>query len=140
MMRCAVLPAVLLLAGCGAAQIGYTPTSGQPDKTPALMKPFNGGAVDEKGRYQVTEDERALSCGKLTGSMQVMISRLKDSANRPRPSILSTGIQAVTKPLMGPGADLDVDTEIKQARARLKAYNELLAEKQCKQVDIASVG
>jgi hypothetical protein len=71
--------------------------------------------------------------------MQVVISRLKDSANRPRAGVLTQGMQAAAKPFSGQGANLDVDDEIKQARARLKAYNELLTEKQCKTVDISGV-
>jgi hypothetical protein len=136
-MRLAVLAFALVVSGCAAAQIGYTPSSGQP--TPDALKPFNGGTVNDKGRYVVSADEKALSCGKLTGSMQVVISRLKDSANRPRAGVLTQGMQAAAKPFSGQGANLDVDDEIKQARARLKAYNELLTEKQCKTVDISGV-
>lgn len=136
-MRLTVLVFALVMSGCAAAQIGYTPSSGQ--STPEALKPFNGGVVNDKGRYIVSADEKALSCGKLTGSMQVVISRLKDSANRPRAGVLTKGIQAATQPFGGGGANLDVDDEIKQARARLKAYNELLVEKECKTVDISGV-
>lgn len=136
-MRLAPVLIAVLLTGCAAAQIGYTPSSGR--NTPDALKPFNGGQLDDKGRYVVSEDERALSCGKLTGSMQVVMSRLKDTANRPRAGALTTAMQAATKPFTGPGASLDLDDEVKQARARLTAYNELLAEKQCKTVDISGV-
>ena len=68
-----------------------------------------------------------------------MISRLKDSAHRPRAGVLTKGMQAAAQPFSGQGANLDVDDEIKQARARLKAYNALLTEKQCKTVDISGV-
>jgi hypothetical protein len=136
-MRFAPFAAALLLSGCAAAQIGFTPSSGS--NTPDALKPFNGGSVDAKGLYVVSEDERALSCGKLAGSMHVVMSRLKDSGNRPRAGALTTAMQAVAKPLAGKGANLDVDDEIKQARARLKAYNELLAAKQCKTVDVSGI-
>jgi hypothetical protein len=136
-MRFAPFIAALCLTGCAAAQIGFTPSSGR--NTPDALKPFNGGSVDAKGRYVVSEDERALSCGKLTGSMHVVMSRLKDSGNRPRAGALTTGLQAATKPFAGQGANLDVDDEVKQARARLKAYNELLVEKQCKPLDISGI-
>jgi hypothetical protein len=137
-MRFAPFAAAVLLSGCAAAQIGFTPSSGH-DNTPAALKPFNGGSVDAKGRYVVSEDERALSCGKLTGSMHVVMSRLKDTGNRPRAGMLTKGLQAVAKPFAGQGANLDVDEEVKQARARLKAYNELLTEKQCKTVDVSGI-
>jgi hypothetical protein len=134
-MRLATFVIALSLTGCAAAQIGFTPSSGHT--TPDALKPFNGGSVDAKGVYVASDDERALSCGKLTGSMHVVMSRLKDSGNRPRAGALTTGIQAVAKPFAGQGANLDIDEENKQARARLKAYNELLAEKKCKTVDIS---
>ena len=136
-MRPALLAVLLVLSGCAAAQIGYVPDSGQ--RTPPALQPFNGGAVSASGRYVVSDDERALSCGKLTGSMQVIMSRLKDSPNRPRSSELTKGMQSVAQPFAGKGADLDVDTEVKQARARLAAYNDLLAEKKCVTLDISGV-
>lgn len=91
------------------------------------------------GTYVVSSEERALTCSKLTGSMQVIMSRLHDSASRPRPGAATTTLQSMSKPLVGKGANLDVDDEIGQARARLKAYNELLAEKKCKTLDISNV-
>ena len=124
-----------LLTGCAAAAPGFSPDG--PAKGPAAARPFNGGEVDKTGRYVVTADERALSCGKLTGSMQIMMSRLKDSANRPRPGGVTTALQSLSKPLTGPGANLNVDDEMAQVRARLKGYNDLLAEKKCKTLDIS---
>ena len=134
-----LLPLILTIAlsGCAAAQVGYTPES--TSKTPNQFKPFNGGAMESNGHYAVSAEERALSCSKLTGSMQVMMSRLKDSANRPKPSEATLAMQSTAKPFIGGGANLDVSVEVRQARARLKAYNELLAEKQCKTLDIANV-
>ena len=135
MPKVTLLLLTIVLTGCGAVVPGYSPDG--PAKVPAALKPFNGGAMDASGRYVVSAEERALTCPKLTGSMQVVMSRLKDSANRPRPSATTTTMQALSQPFQGQGANLDVDDEIKQARARLKAYNELLAEKQCKTVDIS---
>ena len=138
-MRLAILPLLIFaLTGCAAAVIGYTPDSGSRPK-PSALQPFNGGSMSQSGRYVVSDEERELSCGKLTGSMHVIKSRLKDSANRPRPGMVAETMQAATKPFLGKGANLDVDDEIKQARARLVAYNELLAEKTCKTLDISGV-
>jgi len=67
------------------------------------------------------------------------MSRLKDSDNRPRPSAITEAMQGAMQPMVGKGANLDVDDEVKQARARLKAYNDLLAEKKCKTLDISGV-
>lgn len=137
-MRASVLLLIVPLAACASASPGFRP-DGPTSKLPPQLHPFNGGAVDKGGSYVVTAEERALSCQKLTGSMQVIISRLKDSANRPRPSATTTTVQAVATPIFGGGANLDVDVEIRQSRARLKAYNDLLAEKKCKTLDISGV-
>lgn len=134
-MRAFALLLILPLAACAAAAPGYQPDA--PNKLPAQFQPFKGGAVDKSGRYVVSAEERNLTCPKLTGSMQVMMSRLKDSPNRPRASTTTSTMQAMTRPFSGGGADLDVDAEIQQTRARLKAYNDLLAEKKCKTLDIA---
>jgi hypothetical protein len=137
-MRAFALLLIVPLAGCASATPGYTP-EGPTRNVPPQLRPFNGGTVDKGGTYVVTAEERALSCQKLTGSMQVIMSRLKDSANRPRPSTSTTTMQTLSKPFSGGGANLDVDVEIQQSRARLKAYNELLAEKKCKTLDISGV-
>ena len=123
------------LAGCAAAMPGYSPDG--PANMPAALRPFKGGAMDNNGRYVVSPEERALTCPKLTGSMQVIMSRLKDTDNRPRAAPIASAMQAAAKPLVGQGANLDIDEEVKTARARLKAYNDLLAEKKCKTLDIA---
>ncbi len=136
-MRAFALLLIVPLAGCAAAAPGFQPDA--PSNLPPQYRPFNGGAVDKSGRYVVSNEERALSCPKLTGSMHVMMSRLKDSANRPRASAATSTMQTAVKPLSGGGANLDVDVEIQQARARLKAYNDLLAEKKCKTLDISGV-
>jgi hypothetical protein len=128
---------MLALTGCAAAKPGFSPDAGA--NVPAQFKPFNGGTLQAGGQYTVSQEERALSCSKLTGSMQVIMSRLKDSASRPKPSGTAIVMQSTAKPFIGGGSNLDVNDEIKQARARLKAYNELLAEKKCKTLDIANV-
>lgn len=137
MRHAAALLIIPLLAGCASAVPGYTPESGA--KIPVALQPFKGGAVDDGGHYVVSTAERALTCPKITGSMQIIMSRLKDSGSRPQPSAISATMQSAAKPIVGPGADLNVAHEIRQARARLKAYNELLVEKKCKTLDIAGV-
>ena len=135
-MRRAVLSMLILsLVGCAAATPGFSPDG--PTKVPDALKPFHGGALDARGGYVVSAEERTLTCPKLTGSMQIIMSRLKDSPNRPRASVATAAMQSAAKPFVGKGADLDVDDEVKFARGRLKAYNELLAEKNCKTLDIS---
>jgi hypothetical protein len=137
MHRAIVCLLVAPLIGCGAVMPGYSP-DGPPNLAPALQ-PFHGGHLDDKGVYAVSDAERGLSCSKLTGSMQITISRIKDSGDRPRPGALTMGMQVVETPFTGQGANLDVDEELKFARARLKAYNGLLAEKKCQTLDIAGI-
>ena len=132
-----VLILIVPLAGCAAAVPGYSPDG--PNNVPVALRPFKGGAVDGGGHYIASAEERALTCPKLTGSMQVIMSRLKDTDNRPRAAPIASTMQAVAKPLIGQGANLDIDDEVKTARARLKAYNDLLVEKKCKALDIAGV-
>ena len=132
-----ILILIVPLAGCAAAVPGYSPDG--PANVPVALRPFKGGAVDGGGHYVASTEERALTCPKLTGSMQVIMSRLKDTDNRPRAAPIASAMQAVAKPLVGQGANIDIDDEVKTARARLKAYNDLLAEKKCKTMDIAGV-
>lgn len=128
---------ILPLAGCAAAAPGFSPDG--PAKIPAALQAFKGGAMDNKGHYVVSAEERALGCPKLTGSMEIIMSRLKDGPNRARASTTSTTLQAAAKPVFGPASSLDVGEEEKFARGRLKAYNDLLAEKKCKTLDISKV-
>ena len=132
-----VLPYLLImpLAGCAAALPGYSPDG--PAKLPTMLAPFNGGKVDRTGHYQVSAEERALSCAKLTGSMEIIMERLQDAPNIPRASAVANGMQTAAEPFVGQGARLDVDEEVAFARARLRAYNDLLGEKKCKMLDIS---
>jgi hypothetical protein len=125
----------LALTGCAAAAPGYSPDppSAAGNK---ILPTMQSGSVD-KGAYQPSDDEKKLDCRKLTGSMHVMLSRLKDAPNRPRPSGISTAIQGAAAPVFkGSTIGSDFEGELARERLRLDAYNKLLAEKKCKTMDV----
>jgi hypothetical protein len=143
--RFLTVPAPLLLAAslsaCAAAMPGYVPPpSDGAKKSPiasALLKPAVTGDVGGDGRYVPSDDERKLDCRKLTGSMQVMMDRLRRSGDRREPSVIAKTLQtAGATTFKRSTAGSDISSEVTRERSRLVAYNELLAEKKCKTVDI----
>jgi predicted small lipoprotein YifL len=129
--RAMALAMVGLLAACAAATPGYVPPS--DSKSPLdRAKAFESGSLSANGAYQVSAAERALDCRRLSGSMQIIIARLKDTPNRPQPSALAVSANAAVTTVRGGPRVLDVSTEIARERAKLTAFNGLLAEKKCK--------
>jgi hypothetical protein len=130
------LSVALVLSGCAAATPGYVPPSGEANKL--ALPAFQSGTV-ANGQYEPSADEKKLDCRKLTGSMQVMVSRIKDAPNRARPTGAAAAIQGVAAPVLG-GSTVgsNFEGELARERARLDAYNRLLAEKKCKTMDIAA--
>ncbi len=130
--------AALLVAACAAATPGYKP----PDSKPTLLsraKPFESGDVSAGGVYEPSAQEKALDCRKITGSIHIMIERIKDAPNRIRPSATAATMQSMAKSTIGGTvAGSDIDGETTRERARLEAYNKLLAEKKCPTLDIAA--
>jgi hypothetical protein len=137
MSYCRVLSTALLaslLAGCaGNAQVAPKEERGGPM---SLAKPFESGTV-AGDVYSPSAAEKALDCRKLKGSMIIIIARLKDAANRPKPSATSAAIQSGVSTVKGQPNTMDLDAELKRERTRLKAYNGLLVEKKCPPMDIA---
>lgn len=134
MRRSGVLVA-LVLGGCAALAPGFQPESGRK-QSPLLerSKAFEGGDLADNGTYKPSEQEKALDCKRLLGSMKVIISRLRDSANRPEPSVVASAAQQASASM---GArSIDMTAEEKREKARLLAYNQLLKDKQCPPLDI----
>jgi hypothetical protein len=135
--RVIVVPPIVLavvLAGCAAAAPGYVPPTASGS---SLALPVTKSGAVANGRYEPSDDEKKLDCRKLTGSMHVMLSRIKDAPNRSKPSAAAAAIQGSAAPIFG-GSTIgsDFDGELARERARLEAYNRLLAEKKCKTMDI----
>jgi hypothetical protein len=131
------LPAVALLLGaCAAALPGYTPPPLKERKTTkSLGQP--SGAMTGEGTYELSEFDKARDCKRTLGSMQISIARLKDPAFRVEPSAVSSVLQSGSATLAGgSGRGADRQSEYARERARLEAYNRLLASKNCKTLDI----
>jgi len=126
-----LLPAGLLALAACAAVPGYTP----PPLAASTSKSKFGEALESgdvrEGRYEMSAAEKAMDCRRLTGSMQITLSRLKDPYMRQEPSAVSATAQS----WMGTkGADRDA--AYARERAKLDAYNEELGAKGCKKLDI----
>jgi hypothetical protein len=134
--RLTFLAPVLLLGACAAAMPGYTPPSFK--EKGKLTQGLDGGTMRE-GRYEMSEDEKAMDCKRLTGSMQITIARLRDGGGRAQPSGVASTMQS-WMPLLFGGSDTGLDREADDARqrAKLEAYNRELAAKGCRPLDIGA--
>src|SRR5688572_8970532 len=129
-------PALLLaLAACSAAVPGYTPPPFNENKS-QFGKPLESGDV-RGGRYEMSGTERAMDCKRLTGSMQITMSRLRDGFVREEPSAVASTAHSWGAPLLGgSGTGADRQAVYARERAKLDAYNDELGAKGCKQLDI----
>jgi hypothetical protein len=127
------LASLLVLAGAiagGCAQgdaQSLGPQIGQ--KAPDTYKPGQA--------YQLSKEELALDCKRLTGRMQIRIIQARDASTRGNGSMAARGIQSVTTPIMGGtlhGADPAAD--FARDRAVLEAMNKQLAAKNCNTFDL----
>ena len=102
-----------------------------------MATPLESGDVRSDGNYEMSATEKAMDCKRLTGSMQIVMSRLRDSYVRMEPSAVAAGAQKVATPVFG-GSALAADRQAVYARerAKLEAYNAELAAKGCKTLDI----
>jgi len=131
------LPAVALLFGaCAAALPGYTPPPLKEKKATKVIG-HPSGEMTEEGSYELSDLDKARDCKRTLGSMQISIARLKDPAFRVEPSAVSSTIQSGSATVAGSaGRGSDRQSEYARERARLEAYNRLLASKNCKTLDI----
>ena len=130
------VPAVLLvLTACAAAVPGYTPPSFKSKSKFATA--LESGEVQPGGSYEMSAAEKAMDCKRLTGSMQITVSRLKGASGRTEPSAVASTAQKMTAPVLG-GSTVGADPQDSYARerAKLEAYNRELAAKGCKTLDI----
>jgi hypothetical protein len=135
LLRYVILGAPLLLAACAAAVPGYSPP---PFKEPSKQaKPLESGEVQADGQYEMSADEKAMDCRRLTGSMQITLSRMRDGYGRVEPSAGARVAQSAATPVLG-GSSIGADRGrlFARERAKLEAYNRELAMRNCKQLDI----
>jgi len=132
--RLSFLAAILLLAACAVVP-GYSPPPFKPKSK--AWTPAESGNVGGDGHYAMSEDEKKLDCKRLTGSIQISISRLKDPYFGQEASAAAGAAHKWVAPLFG-GSSVGSDRQAEYARerAKLDAYNRQLAAKNCKTVDI----
>lgn len=106
------------------------------ENTSQFGKALESGDMHE-GRYEMSGTEKGMDCKRITGSMQITMSRLRDEFVRKEPSAASSTAQTWTSPLFG-GSGMGADRQAVYARerAKLDAYNDELAAKGCKRLDI----
>jgi len=134
LVRLTLLAPLLLLGACAAAMPGYTPP---PFKEKSkLAQPQEGGTMRE-GHYEMSDNEKSLDCKRLTGSMQIAISRMRDGHGLDDRSAASSAMQSMVPSVFG-GSSAGADRQADHARerAKLEAYNRHLASKNCQTVDI----
>jgi hypothetical protein len=115
----AYVAAAVLVGGCS----GVGPEGNQLAKAPDAPAQQNGASA---GGYQLTAEERALDCKKLTGRMQVRI-------------LQNRGFDASKGQGSGFGSMFGVKSPTErnaQDRAQLQAYNAALSEKKCPTFDL----
>lgn len=126
-----------VLSGCAASiePPGYA-ISGEPQKVAtAASGPSTASAAEASG-YQLNEEEKAADCGRLTGRMKIRIIALKDGMGRAQTSELSRSLHTATAAVGASGTGSDPYGDAKRDRAMLAAYNQQLAAKGCKTIDI----
>lgn len=125
-----VLACALLAAGIGFAAAVQAKTKEQKP-APKL------GSVDAGGVYQMSTEELAMDCKRLTGKMQVRILQIRDYDPSRKTSEISRSLQSVHAPIIGGSTfGVDPDSRYKSDRAMLVAYNRRLAEKKCRTFDL----
>lgn len=146
-----VLAAALLLGACASQTAGLSPTVSPTAMSSASPAPATTAAIAPAGEavsrlpspstggYQMTADDLSLDCKKLTGRMAIRIVQIRDFQNRNQASGLARGIQTAWKPANGGrGEGADPDGRYAKDRAKLEAYNQRLAEKNCPNFDLTA--
>lgn len=135
--------ATLLLGACASQSGSITPAMSPMGETASVSGTAGAGQTVSKlpspGGYQMSADELALDCKKLTGRTAVRIVQIRDFQSRTQASFLSHGMQTVWKPVNGGrGEGSDPDGRYARDRAQLEAYNQRLAEKNCANFDLSA--
>ena len=140
-VKTAVILAAGLMSGCAASiePQGYSiagdaPQAAGPTSTTAASTPASR-PVTASG-YQLTEEEKSVDCRRLTGRMKIRIMALKDGMGRAKTSELSRTLQSATSTFGGSSAGIDPYADERRDREMLAAYNQHLASKGCKTLDL----
>lgn len=121
----------LMLCGCAATTEADTAALAGED--PAARGAAAGPA------YQLSKDELALDCKKLTGRMQVRILQIRGYETTQKATVGSRLLQSATATVLGGSKEgADPDGRYAKDRAMLEAYNGQLAAKGCRTFDLAA--
>lgn len=127
-----LLSAAALLCGCASTPMDDAPSlisDTQPTAQPASNTAVAG--------YQLSAQEFAYDCKKLTGVMQVRILQMRGYETREKTTSVSRTMQSISTPIFGGSKEgIDPDGQYRRDRAMLDAYNARLAEKGCKTFDV----
>ena len=124
-----------MLAACAAAVPGYMPPPFKEKNK--FAQPMKSGEVGSDGHYEMADQEKLMDCKRTTGSMMVVITRLKHRNTEVATSEVAKAANKAAKPFLGGSPKgLDREAEYARDRARLDAYNGHLAAKGCPTVDI----
>ena len=78
-----------------------------------------------------------MSCKSLTGSMKVRMLQMQTESEKTKGTLVARGMQSgAIKIWGGPTYGTDPNGEASRDRAQLEAYNQQLAAKKCKTLDI----
>lgn len=116
---------VLSLAACASSNPAPVEVAAAPVAAPAPPPPA----------YELTKDEKALDCRKLTGRMKVRIAAMRNTPIKPS-AVASVAQSASTTVFGGTKRSADPEADRRADRARLDAYNKRLVELKCPAVDI----
>ncbi len=125
----------LLLAGCAAAMPGYVPDKSRLKiaEMAAKSKSAPVGTQAADGSYVPSAEERAYTCRRLTGVMQLKIQQVRDSEANPPTGIVAS---LANKSTPRPTASGAPSVAYSEDRARLTALNNLMVEKNCGRYDL----
>lgn len=122
-----------MLVWCTAVAAPVAGCASTPETDSAMAPP--AATVPE---YQLTKEELALDCKKLTGRMQVRILQVRDYSSKNQASALARAAQSATGQVAGGSTQgASPDEQYLKDRAQLEAYNKQLAAKNCKTFDLA---
>jgi len=130
--------AACVACGCASGQTDVPPNL-VSEAPPQPAAPMVTGPVPPPPGYQLTPDELAYDCRKLTGLMQIRILQVRGYDSERQASTASRSLQSLTKPIFGGSKEgMDPDGQYQRDVAMLRAYNYRLATKSCKTFDLAA--
>jgi hypothetical protein len=122
---------MLVMISCGLAACGASPEL----QTSASVAPPAQTVAAAAPAYQLSQKELKMNCKQLTGTMKVRIMQM--SAALSDGTVVARGMQAgAVKIWGGPTYGTDPAGDDARDRALLEAYNQQLAAKKCKTLDL----